>query len=221
MRANLDTLDRNPDLDPAERAALVRDMVAEQERIVHLLDGLQALARGEAAETLAREDVELGDLVDAALYGARRRHPDVEYALSEATPDATVNGWEGGLRLLLDNLLDNAALHGRAGGRVEVGLARDDGAVLVTVDDDGPGIPAGERAAVLEPFRRGTGATASGTGLGLAIVAQQVALHGGRIELGDSARGGLTVRVRLPANAGGSPTGDGSASARSTLGTDA
>lgn len=201
MRANLDTIQRNPDLPPDERAALVRDVVAEQERIVHLLDGLQALARGEAAESLPREDVELGDVVDAAMYAARRRHPGVEYELGAAS-STTVSGWEGGLRLLVDNLLDNAALHGKPGGRVEVGLERENGAVVVRVDDDGPGIPAAERGAVLEPFRRGAGATASGTGLGLAIVAQQVTLHGGDLELADSPRGGLAVRVRLPANGG-------------------
>ena len=209
MRANLDTLARNPQLPVEERDALVSTVVAEQERIVHLLDGLQALARGDAAESLPREDVELGDLVDAAVYAARRRHPDVTYELRDVGDGATLSGWGSGLRLLVDNLLDNAALHGRPGGRVEVGLERRDGALVVDVDDDGPGIPAAERARVLEPFRRGAGATASGTGLGLAIVAQQVALHGGRIELGDSARGGLAVRVRLPANGAGTLTGDG------------
>jgi signal transduction histidine kinase len=208
MRANLDTIQRNPDLPPDERAGLVRDVVAEQERIVHLLDGLQALARGEAAESLPREDVELGDVVDAAMYAARRRHPGVEYELGAAT-STTVSGWEGGLRLLVDNLLDNAALHGRPGGRVEVGLERENGAVVVRVDDDGPGIPPAERGAVLEPFRRGAAATASGTGLGLAIVAQQVTLHGGDLELADSPRGGLAVRVRLPANGGDTLDHDG------------
>jgi two-component system sensor histidine kinase PrrB len=202
MRANLDALERNPDLAQGDREALVREMVAEQERIVHLLDGLQALARGEAAETLPREDVELGDVVDAALYAARRRHPDVTYELTETSDGATLSGWEGGLRLLVDNLLDNAALHGRPGGRVDVGLARDDGALVVQVDDDGPGIPAAEREHVLEPFTRGAGAAAAGTGLGLAIVAQQVALHGGELRLDESARGGLGVRVRLPLNGG-------------------
>jgi signal transduction histidine kinase len=230
LRANLDTLERNPDLPPAERASLVREVVAEQERIVHLLDGLQALARGEAAESLPREEVEVGDLIDAAMYAARRRHPDVEYELrgiegfsdsdgagagAEARDDAeaalvdtTVSGWEGGLRLLVDNLLDNAALHGRPGGRVEVGLERENGALVVRVDDDGPGIPPAEREAVLEPFRRGAAATASGTGLGLAIVAQQVTLHGGDLDLAESARGGLAVSVRLPANGGGTLSTD-------------
>ena len=88
LRANLDVLARNPDLSEAERAALLRESSAEQDRIVHLLDGLQALARGEAADALPREDVELGDLVDAAIYGARRRHPGVTYELREHDVDA-------------------------------------------------------------------------------------------------------------------------------------
>jgi two-component system sensor histidine kinase PrrB len=173
-------------------------MLAEQDRIVHLLEGLQALARGEAAESLPREDVELADLVDSALYAARRRHPGTAYELADEIDEATVHGWGGGLRLLIDNLLDNAALHGRPGGQVRVGLAREDGGLHVRVEDDGPGIPADERERLLEPFARGTATTAPGTGLGLAIVAQQVALHDGELRLEESALGGLGVHVRLP-----------------------
>jgi two-component system, OmpR family, sensor histidine kinase PrrB len=199
LRANLDALARNPGLEPAERDALVADTLAEQERIVHLLEGLQALARGEAAESLPREDVELADLVDSALFAARRRHPGTVYELADEVDEATIHGWGGGLRLLVDNLLDNAALHGRPGGAVRVGLAHEDGALHIRVEDDGPGIPADERERLLEPFARGTATTAPGTGLGLAIVAQQVALHGGELRLAESALGGLGVHVRLPA----------------------
>ena len=201
LRANLDTLARNPGLEPAERDALVADMAAEQERIVHLLEGLQALARGDAAESLPREDVELADLVDESLYAARRRHPGVTFELEDEIADATLHGWDGGLRLLVDNLLDNAAIHGRAGGRVRVGLRYDGDALVLRVDDDGPGIEAAERERLLEPFARGAATTASGTGLGLAIVAQQVTLHGGELLLADSALGGLGVQIRLPAPA--------------------
>ena len=81
--------------------------------MVHLLEGLQALARGEAAESLPREPVELGDVIDGAVHAARKRHPGVQYELAGRVDEGTVDGWEGGLRLLVDNLLDNAALHGR------------------------------------------------------------------------------------------------------------
>ena len=164
---------------------------------MHLLDGLQALARGEAADALPREDVELADLVDAAVYEARRRHPGVTFELADGIGDARLHGWANGLRLLVDNLLDNAALHGRAGGHVHVDLEPDDGRLLLRVADDGPGVPPGERARLLEPFTRGHDAAAPGTGLGLAIVAQQVTLHDGELLLRDSPLGGLAVEVRL------------------------
>jgi two-component system sensor histidine kinase PrrB len=197
LRANLDALERNPDLPADQRQALVRDTIAEQERILHLLEGLQALTRGDAADRLPREEVELDEVLDAAVYGARRRHPSVSYDLEVRAEGAALEGWGEGLRLLADNLLDNAALHG--GAHVRVTLARGPGQLLLRVEDDGPGIPSAERSRLLEPFARGAGATAPGTGLGLAIVAQQVALHGGELELGDSALGGLAVEVRLPA----------------------
>ena len=200
MRANLDTLARNPGLSAPERDALVADMTAEQDRMVHLLEGLQALARGEASDSLPREPVELGDVLDAAVHGARKRHPDVRFELAGNVDEGTVDGWEGGLRLIVDNLLDNAALHGRTdGGSVAVGLERADGRLVVRVEDDGPGVVAAERERLLEPFARGRDARPDGTGLGLAIVAQQAALHGGELVLGDSPRGGLAVEVRLPA----------------------
>ncbi len=194
LRANLDTLERNPDLPEDQRHALLRESAAEQDRIVHLLDGLQALARGESADALPREPVELGDLVDAALYGARRRHPGVAYQLRESG-EGSVHGWSNGLRLIVDNLLENAALHGAS--RVDVDLERDDDSWLLRVADDGPGIPEDERERLLEPFARGRTTVAPGTGLGLAIVAQQVSLHGGTLRLTDSPLGGLAAEVQL------------------------
>ncbi len=197
MRATLDTLERNEDLPAAQRRALVGELIAEQVRIVHLLEGLQALARGEAAESLPREAVEVADLLDASVYAARRRHPATTFAFDDdGAHDAVVDGWPDGLRLVCDNLLDNAALHG--GREVSVALLLAGGKLTLTVADDGPGIPAEERERVLEPFARGARVAAPGTGLGLAIVAQQVALHGGELRLDDGPDGGLLVEVTLP-----------------------
>jgi len=146
------------------------------------------------SEALPREPVEL---IDSAIGAARRRHTGADWALEEDVGNATVEGWAGGLRLMLDNLLDNTALHGRARGRVCVGVREAGHHLVLSVDDDGPGIPTDEREAVLEPCRRGQSPRSPGTGLGLAIVAQQAALHGSALELGDSDLGGLSARVAL------------------------
>ena len=168
LRANLDALARNPDLPAAQRDALVAEMTAEQDRIVHLLEGLQALARGEAAERLPREHVELGDLVDAAVFGARRRHPGVRYELAEprrrrarSTAGRAGCGWSS------TTCSTTPRCTGGRGGRVGSALERDDGQLRLRVEDDGPGIagrPARRAARAVRPRRRAR--RAGGTGLG-------------------------------------------------------
>jgi two-component system osmolarity sensor histidine kinase EnvZ len=109
------------------------------------------------------------------------------------------------VRRCLGNLLDNARRHARQ-IRVAVETVPRTGLVAaggvgaslwaqVTVDDDGPGIPAAERENAFRPFSSGS---PDGTGLGLAIARDIVRAHGGDITLADSALGGLSVRVRLP-----------------------
>lgn len=84
-----------------------------------------------------------------------------------------------------------------AAGRAGPPDATTTGGALLLVDDDGPGVPPEERAAVLERFARGRCATAAGSGLGLALVDQQARLHGGRLTLDDAPAGGLRARVTL------------------------
>jgi two-component system sensor histidine kinase PrrB len=108
-----------------------------------------------------------------------------------------MDAWPDGVRALVDNLLENAARHGRADGVVNVGLGRENGALVLTVDDDGPGVPAGERGAVFERFVRGAGTRVDGSGLGLALVRQQAVLHGGEVTLEDAPLGGARFRVRM------------------------
>ena len=76
------------------------------------------------------------------------------------------------------------------------------GKVVLTVDDDGPGIPPEEREAVLERFVRGRGARGPGSGLGLAIAAAQAQRHGGRLRLESSPLGGVRAVVELRAGPG-------------------
>jgi two-component system sensor histidine kinase PrrB len=113
-------------------------------------------------------------------------------------PLPLVAGWREGLQVAVGNLLDNSAVHGARAVEVEL-VAGPTDTVSISVSDDGPGIPAGSRAEMKQRFVRGPGTTASGSGLGLALVDQQVALHGGVFELGESAAGGLRATVVLSA----------------------
>jgi signal transduction histidine kinase len=97
---------------------------------------------------------------------------------------------------MLGNLLDNACKYARS--RVTIESSAHDSQVLITVDDDGAGLPASMREAVL---RRGVRAdeAAPGSGLGLAIVRDLAELHGGTITLDQSPGGGVRARLLLPA----------------------
>ena len=110
-----------------------------------------------------------------------------------------VSGSEAGLRLALDNLLTNAVRHGRA-GRVDVSCPSSDGRTVVTVDDDGPGIPAEERALVTGRFVRGSSAAPGRLGARPGAGAAAGALHGGRLLLLDSPAGGLRAVLELAAD---------------------
>lgn len=199
LGVDLETLARHPDLPATDRADALAAMAVEHQRIVALLDGLQALARGDTGTLPEHTAVDLPDLVAEAVARAARRHPEVSFRLVPPEP-AIIDGWQPGLFLAVSNLLDNAALHGRAAGTVTVTISRDGGDVRIGVADDGPGIPEGQREAMKERFTRGDRPRSGGSGLGLALVDQQAELHGGVLELGDAAGGGLLAVLVLPAS---------------------
>jgi len=102
-----------------------------------------------------------------------------------------LRGWAPGLRSLVDNLLENAAVHG--GRTVRVALADH----LLVVEDDGPGIPTADRERVFAPFAR-LDPDRPGSGLGLALVAQQAGHHGARVDVDASpSLGGARFTVRF------------------------
>jgi signal transduction histidine kinase len=190
IQARLDALARHPDEPPERRAAMAAEALAQQERLVALLDGLQALARGDAAPELAPLD--LVDVADAALAAARERNPAVHWTAELPEEAVTVAGWEPGLRSLLDNLLENAVRHG--GGEVRVAV----GGRALVVEDSGPGVAEEDRARIFEPFVR-LGEEDAGSGLGLALVAQQARHHGASVVVDRSpSLGGARFAVRFP-----------------------
>ena len=194
VQATLSALHRHPDASAEQRSTMLEDALEEQRRLVALLDGLQALARGEATDR-EHEDVDLADVVTRAVAETRARYPATTFELVVPDAPAVLRGWEPGLRLLVANLVANAAHHGREHGTVRVALTAGPAPVL-TVDDDGEGIPEGDRERIFEPFRRlDAAAGRPGTGLGLALVAQQVREHAASVHVETSPAGGARVVV--------------------------
>lgn len=195
MRINLDVLGGHPGLDPAERAEVVAELSREHARLLGLLVMLRALAQGDLVEADAFGPVDLAEVVESAAAALRGSRPDAALTVRSG-PGITVHGWEPGLRSVVDNLLVNAVTHG--GGAVDVALRTEEGSAVLTVDDDGPGVPGELRQRVFERFRRGP--DSPGSGLGLTLVAQQIALHRGTVRIADrpSALGGARFEARLP-----------------------
>ncbi len=103
------------------------------------------------------------------------------------------------LALAVSNLVDNAFKYAVGATGIVVTAANDGAFVIVTVEDDGEGIPEAERSRVFERFVRGSTGTGRGTGLGLAIVTQVVRAHRGSVDLGPASPRGARFRIRLPA----------------------
>lgn len=185
----------------ADAAELAGTVLAEGLRVQHLVEDLLLLARAdEHTLRTARRPVDLDDLVFEEARRLRGTHLRVDTTKVSA---ARVSGDAMGLRRVLRNLADNAARHARE--RIAFSLQEVDGRVVLTVDDDGPGIPEADRERVFERFVRLDEARTrdhGGTGLGLAIVAELVAAHGGTVRLADSDLGGaraeVAIRVQLP-----------------------
>ncbi len=159
-----------------------------------MLEGYLSFARGEAAEDPGRFDLEefFAKLREEAKLRKRRLSTDV-------TGEPEVHVRPNAFRRLLSNLIGNAFRYAR---NVSVSARHQRGMLLVTVDDDGPGIPADMREDVFRPFVRLDAARnqdAGGTGLGLSIARDIARSHGGDITLDDSPMGGLRAVVKVPA----------------------
>jgi signal transduction histidine kinase len=143
--------------------------------------------------------VDVAEVLDEVVFSARRRDPLLRLHVIACPDHAWVAGWPEGIRVMIENLLRNAAVHAGPRAQVELSLHARDGRLTLTVADDGPGVPAVERTRIFERFARGTSAGRPGSGLGLAIVAQQADLHGGEVGVRESEQGGALFEVKLPA----------------------
>ncbi|MBJ7341543.1 ATP-binding protein [Mycolicibacterium sp.] len=185
-----------PDRTPT--AELAEVVLAEELRIQRLVEDLLLLARADEQVRSPRVPVDADDL---AFEEARHLRSTTSLHVDTAgVVAARVHGDADALGRVLRNLGDNAARH--ATTRIDIALAERGSEVLLTVDDDGPGIPELERERVLQRFVRldeSRSRDQGGSGLGLAIVDEIVRAHGGSVSISESPLGGVHIAVTLPA----------------------
>lgn len=177
--------------DDTEIAELRTD-VTEMERMV---EGYLAFVRGEGSEIPV--DCDVGMLVADVVQNERREGPPVAYE----RPDdgaAVLPLRPNALKRAITNLIQNAK---RYASTVRVAVVRAGDVIEITVDDDGPGIPADDRDTAFQPFVRlepSRNPATGGTGLGLTIARDVIRGHGGELTLEDAPTGGLRAHIRLP-----------------------
>lgn len=195
IRAQLETALQYPD--DVDWPGIARTVLAEDERLEHLVGNLLAMARLEEGRLGPRGEVDLDDIVMAQ---ARR----VTGATLDLSGVSAGRVWANAdeMTSVVRNLVDNAVRHARE--RVTVTVREAGPWVVLSVADDGPGIAAEDRERVFERFARlqeGRSRDQGGTGLGLALSRRVVESHGGRVHVEDAPGGGARFVVSLPAAA--------------------
>ncbi len=182
--------------DEAQRAEAFADLKQGLERAIHLVQQLLTLARQEpGAVEQEPQPVDMRALVHAAVsdFAMAANAKNIDLGIRAEAP-AQVLGNPDSLRILLNNLLDNAIRYSPPGATVDLSLLAGQHGVAIEVQDSGPGIPEADLARVFDRFYRVPGAADKGTGLGLAIVKQIADGHGAELGLSNTGKG-LLVRV--------------------------
>ncbi|MET4781106.1 ATP-binding protein [Glaciihabitans sp. UYNi722] len=173
---------------------------SEATRMTSLVEDLLLLARLDEGRDLDSEPLDLFPLLIDTVSDAHAAGPDQEWALDLPEEPVIAQGDAPRLHQVIANLLANARVHTPAGTRVVVGLVTEGENAVITVSDDGPGIPDDVKPILFERFARGDSSrsrVAGSTGLGLAIVSAVVEGHHGAVSV-ESEPGSTTFRVELP-----------------------
>jgi signal transduction histidine kinase len=187
--------------DPAEAREALADCVDESDRVLHLLEALLDISAAEAgALKLNRDTFDLRSALERAVDLYREVAEEKNIAMSIHAPEEVLLNADA-IRLgqAVNNLLDNALKYTPAGGKVELAARIEGSSAVVTVADNGPGVPEAEREAIFRRLYRGDSSRSQrGLGLGLSMVKAIVEAHGGSVSLVDAPRGGAQFTLRVP-----------------------
>jgi signal transduction histidine kinase len=180
---------------------LIGDTIADLDAVLRIFASLTRIAQIETqARKVGFRTVNLAEIAGEVveLYDAAAEQDGTSLTVA-GEPEMLVTGDRDLIFDAIANLVDNAIKHGRAGGHIAVATERIEDEAVVTIADEGPGIPVDQRDQVFKRFYRlEQGRCAPGNGLGLSLVSAVARLHGARIELLDNAPG-LRARMRFVA----------------------
>jgi PAS domain S-box-containing protein len=204
IRGFAETLAAGAHDDPKTRAEFVHTILRQSERVSRLIDDLLTLSVLETGRRKASlESVDAArltaDIVAAMRPVAKKRRLKIS---ADVRGSLRLRADAGQLTQALQNLLDNAVKFSPAGSKISLAAARKGAKTVLTVTDEGPGVPKEELARIFEPFHRCAATRAlPGAGLGLAIVRQVAAVHGGRAWAENRPAKGAAFHLELPADA--------------------
>ncbi len=179
-----------------ERRLAFADLKGGLERATHLVHQLLTHARQDPNAYLqVHESVDMVALARSVIaeFVPIAQDKQIDLGIKAETP-ALIRGNAEALRIMLNNLVDNAILYTPAGGLVDISIQSHAGIVSILIEDTGPGVPDKELKRVLDRFYRAPGAPSKGSGLGLAIVKQIAEAHKAELQLRNG-RQGLHVEV--------------------------
>ena len=187
--------------DSEQRRRGVHIILKESRRLTTMVEELLDFSKMEDGRfTLSIEQVDLQAEFEDAIYTYRELFKQESIELTYDGGDELFDPIPGDperLKQVFCNVLDNAAKHGGAGKRIDTAIRLEQGAVILTVRDYGPGIPEAELPFVKQKFYKGS-SKARGSGIGLAVCDEIIHLHGGTFDIGNAEGGGCLVTITLP-----------------------
>jgi two-component system, OmpR family, phosphate regulon sensor histidine kinase PhoR len=204
LRGYIETMLDDPKMPRGETARILEVMDQHSKRLGLLANDLLTLARIESGSSnLQTSEIDLLRFLSDVVRDWRKKISDkgLEVVVDVSDDCSIICGDEERLREIYDNLLDNAVKYSREGGQIRLTAERHDGAITLSVSDNGIGIGAEDLPRIFERFYRADKARSrqlGGTGLGLSIVKHIAQLHGGRVEANSQVGKGTTIRVILP-----------------------